>query len=328
MKRHVLSITLLILLAGLAGPAGLAACTPQSQATSQPQAADTQSKLAVVATTTIVGDVVAQVGGEFIDLTILLPVGASPHSFEPSPQDIAAVADAGLVFANGAGLEAFLDTLIESAGSADKVVPVSQDVELRSFTADEKDVDEHEDEGEEHDHAGSDPHTWTDPNNVMLWVESIRSALAQADPSHADGYAANAAAYTARLQDLDTWIREQVAQVPAENRKLVTDHTLLGYFADEYGFTQVGALISGYSDLAQPSAQELAQIEDAIHSLSVKAVFVGNTVNPALSERVAQDTGVQLVFFYTGSLSEPDGDAPTYLDYMRYNVSVIVDALK
>ncbi len=293
----------------------LTACNPKSETAP----AGESGKLQVVATTTLVGDVVAQVGDDLIELHVLLPVGSDPHSFDPTPQDIAKVADADIVFANGAGLEKFLDTLIESAGATERVVSVSDGIDLRTF----------ENAPPGHDEPpGTDPHTWVDPNNVMVWVDNIERALADADSAHAADYAANAENYRQQLTELDTWIREQVAQIPPENRKLVTDHTLFGYFADEYGFEQVGALIPGYSTLAEPSAQELAAIEDAIREYGVPAIFVGNTVNPALAERVAEDTGTQLVTVYTGSLSGPDGDAPTYLDYMRYNVSAFVDALK
>jgi ABC-type Zn uptake system ZnuABC Zn-binding protein ZnuA len=127
---------------------------------------------------------------------------------------------------------------------------------------------------------------------------------------------------------LDAWIREQVAHITEENRKLVTDHALFVYFSEEYGFQQVGALIPGYSTMAAPTAQDLAAIEDAINELDVKAIFVGNTVNSALAERVAADTGTQLIFVYTGSLTESDGEAPTYIEYMRYNTQAFIDALK
>ena len=127
---------------------------------------------------------------------------------------------------------------------------------------------------------------------------------------------------------MDAWIREQVAQIPPQNRKLVTDHLLFGYFAERYGFEQVGAIIPAYSTAAQPTAQEVAEIENAIRTLGVKAVFVGKTVNPALAQRVAEDTGIRLVGLYHGSLSEPGGEAATYLDYLRYNVTQIVNALK
>ena len=298
------------------------ACTARQE---MPQKGDV---FKVVATTTIVGDVVAQVGGDLIELHVLLPVGTDPHSFDPTPQDIAKVADADIIFANGAGLEEFLDPLIESAGADGKVVHVSDGIDFLMLESDEHDHDGEELEDEEHTHEGVDPHTWVDPNNVMLWVKNIEHALSEADPQHAEAYAANAAVYETELKDLDAWIREQIAKIPEENRKLVTDHTLFGYFAEEYGFEQVGALIPGYSTLAEPSAQELAAMEDAIDKLDVQAIFVGNTVNPALAERVAADTGIQLIYVYTGSLSEPGGAAASYLEYMRYNTSAFANALQ
>ena len=299
----------------------LTACRPQSsRETSKPSYNEDKPK--VVATTTIVGDVVAQVGGDQIELNMLLPVGTDPHSFDPTPQDVAKVAEADVVFANGAGLEAFLDNLIESAGAQDKIVYVSAGIDFLI-----SDGEENEQEGQDHPHTGADPHTWTDPNNVMVWVQNIEQKLSQFDPEYAQLYTANAEAYRAKLEDLDTWIREQAALIPAENRKLVTDHTLFGYYAEEYGFEQVGALIPGYSTLAETTAQDLADIENAIRELNVRAVFVGNTINASLARRVAEDTGIQLIFVYTGSLGEPSGEAGTYLTYMRYNTTAFVNAL-
>jgi ABC-type Zn uptake system ZnuABC Zn-binding protein ZnuA len=330
----------------------LTACNSQ---VGQPTAGEGESAdtLKVVATTTIVGDVVSQVGGGQIDFNVLLPIGADPHTFDPTPQDIAKVAEADLVFANGAGLEKFLDPLIESAGAENKVIHVSEGIDLLMFEGEhdhdpegEEHHEEHENEeheGEEHGHeadkhdnqveehervdTGADPHTWTNPNNVLTWVHNIEKALSEADPYNAETYSANAGKYESELESLDAWMRQQTAQVPEENRKLVTDHALFVYFADEYGFEQVGTLIPGYSTMAEPSAQDLVAIEDAIHELNVKAIFVGNTINPALAERVADDTGIQLVFVFTGSLSEPEGEAPTYLEYMRYNTNTFVKAL-
>lgn len=305
---------------------------------SQADTAANTEKLKVVATTTIVADVVDNIGGDLIELSILMPVGTSPHGFEPSPQDVAKVADADLVFANGAGLEEFLDNLLESADATDKVVQVSNGIELiekgTSHDHDDEDAAAEEHEGEdsesgEHEHEHNvDPHTWIDPNNVMVWVNNISEALVEYDPQNADSYKANAETYLSVLTDLDEWVREQVSTVPEDNRKIVTDHSLFSYFNRSYGFEQVGAVVPGYSSMAEPTAQELAQLEDAITELGVKAVFVGNTVNPSLSERVAEDTGTKLVFIYTGSLSDADGSAATYEDYIRYNVSSIVDALK
>jgi ABC-type Zn uptake system ZnuABC Zn-binding protein ZnuA len=285
-----------------------------------PVSLDTGQKLKVVATTSIVADVVKNVGGEQIELGTLLPLGVDPHAFEPTPQDIAAVADAHVLFANGAGLEEFLEPLLESAGATEKAVHVSHGVELYES--------EHQEDEGEHDHRGADPHTWTDPNNVRVWVHNVEHALGALDPGHAGTYEANAEIYVAALQELDAWVREQVAQVPEANRKIVTDHLLFAYFAGRYGFTQVGAIVPGYTTASEPSARELAELEDAIHDLGVKAVFVGHSANPSLAQRVAEDTGVRLVFLYTGSLTAKGGEADNYIDYVHYNVNAIVNALK
>jgi manganese/iron transport system substrate-binding protein len=290
----------------------LVSCAPQAAA---------GNGIKVVATTTIVADVVRQVGGDLVDVTTLLPAGTDPHSFEPRPQDAAAVADAKLVFANGAGLEEFLTPLVQSAGAQDRVVEVSQGITLLTFS------EEVHGSVIGQDHTSGDPHTWTDPKNVMTWVENITAALSKLDPEHASVYRSNADAYLAQLRDLDSWIRQQVQAVPAERRTLVTDHAILGYFAKEYGFEQVGTISVSFSSMATPSAQELAALEDAVRQYSVPAIFVGNSVNPALAEQVASDTGVKLVTFYTGSLSV-DNQADSYLKYMRYNVNAIVNALK
>jgi ABC-type Zn uptake system ZnuABC Zn-binding protein ZnuA len=297
----------------------LSACQPSSQD------AEGSESLKVIATTTIVGDVVAQVGGDLIDLNVLLPVGADPHGFTPAPQDIARVADAELIFTNGIGLESFLDNLIESAGAQDKVIAVSEGIALI-----DSGLPHAEEEGEQHadKHASYDPHTWTDPENVMVWVKNIEAELSRVDPSNAETYQRNAADYTAELAALEAWIQEQVASIPEAHKKIVTDHALFGYYAAAYGFQQVGTLIPGYSTLSEPSAQDLAQIEDAIKQYQVKAIFVGKSVNPALATRVSEDTGIRLVSIYTGSLSEADGEASTYLDYMRYNTTAFVTGLK
>lgn len=274
--------------------------------------------LRVVATTGIVGDVVANVGGDLIELTVLLPPGTDPHAYEPTPRDVAAVADAHLLFANGLNLEEFLDPMLESAGAEARTVHLSDGV-----TALEAAGDEHE-----HEHGEVDPHVWTDPHNVMLWTDLIAEALGQRDPDNAPKYQTNAGAYQDRLEALDAWIIEQLETIPPGNRRLVTDHSTLDYFCGRYELESVGAIIPGYSSMSEPSARELAEMEDAIRELRVKAVFVGNTVNPALAETVAQDTGTRLVTIYTGSLSEPGGDADSYLAYMRSNVEAIVAALR
>lgn len=283
-----------------------------------------EGRLKVVASTTIVGDVVAQVGGDLIELTVLFPAGADPHTFQPRPQDMVALSKAQVIILNGLNLEEALEPALESNATG-TIVHASEGIEPLAFEGKEHDHHEGEDE---HHHEGGDPHTWVDPNNVIVWTENIAAALAAADPQHAAAYQANAAAYAASLRDLDAWIRQQVAQVPVARRKLVTDHLLYGYFAQEYGFEQVGALVGSFSTNASPSAQELAALQDLIRAQNVPAIFVGKSVNPALAEQVAQDLGIRVVSLYTGSLSQPGSEADSYLKYMRYNVSAIVEALK
>ncbi len=275
-------------------------------------AAESGGRLQVLATTSIVADVVSQVGGEYVDITTLMPVGADPHEYSPRPQDVVALSDADIIFASGAGLEGFLQPLLESADAVDKLVEVSIGVELLSL-ADEED---------------SDPHTWMDPNNVILWTETIAAALSAADLGHAADYQANAAAYAASLMELDAWIISEVAVVPVENRLLVSDHAVLGYFAVRYGFDQVGSITGSFSTEAAPSAQELAALEDEIHSLGVRAIFVTEPSNQSIADQIAQDTGIPAVWLYHASLTDSSGPAASYLEFMRYNVSAIVEALK
>ncbi len=283
-------------------------------------------KLKVVATTTLVGDVVRTVGGDAIELTVLLPVGADPHAFEPTPRDVAAAADAHVIFVNGAGLEIFLRRLLENAGGDAAVVSVSDGIEFRRLAGEHG--DEHESGTEMATDGRTDPHVWFNPLNVVVWTRNVERTLSALDPTHAETYAGNARQYRAKLQALDAWITDQVAQVPQARRKLVTDHTSFGYFADRYGFEQVGAIFPGFSSAAAPSAQDLVRLEDAIREFDVPAIFVGTTVNPNLAQRIADDTGIRVVSLYTGSLSEPGGPADSYLAFMRYNVTAIVNALK
>lgn len=269
----------------------------------------------VVATTTIVGDVLKQVGGERISLTTLLPIGADPHTYEPRPQDVAAIHDAQLVFINGLELEHSMETVIE-ANAGGPVVVVSDGIEVLPFSA----------AGEEH--GSSDPHTWMDPKNVQQWVENITSALVTVDPEGASVYQANAEAYLQQLADLDAWIKDEIATIPAEQRKLVTDHQSLGYFAETYGLEQVGLVISSLSTNASVSAQDLARLEEVVQTEKVKAIFIEMGASDALASQVARDAGIEVVRIYTGSLGTADSGAGDYINFMRFNVNAIVSGLR
>lgn len=304
MRRWAIVVLMVLALAG---------CGPS------PAGQGTAGGLHVVATTNIIGDVVAQVAGEHIQLTVLMGPGVDPHTYMPTPRDVAAVHDAALILVNGAGLETFLEPLLQQAGGQARLVDLSQGLEL--LPAGHAEEAGHADEGE------YDPHIWLSVPNVIHWVDTIATALSEADPVHAREYQSRAAAYRQELEALDAWIRQHAAGVPPERRKLVTNHPAFGYFAVEYGFEQVGAVYP-ISPAAEPSAQEIAALEDSIRRLGVPAVFTETTVSPKLAEQVVRDTGIRLVRLYTGSLGEPGSEAETYIGMMRYNTRAIVEALK
>ena len=302
-------------------------------------------KLQVVATTNIVADVVTQVAGDIIDLYAMLPVGADPHSYQPTPQDLRALTDADVIFINGLGLEEAMALALEEFEA--KTVVVNTGIEAVEFGgdhahaeemhgeetheehADEEHADEeHADEaGHDHAHDGADPHSWFSVHAVEKWTHNIHHILSDLDPANAEAYEAAASAYAEELEALHAELVTLVDALPAEQRKLVTDHDSLGYLAAEYGFEVVGSVIPSFSTLAEPSAQELAALQEQIRAEGVTAIFVGTTINPRQETQLAEDLGIQVVPIYTGSLSEADGPAATYIDFMRYNVGKIVGAL-
>ncbi|MFQ5945290.1 MAG: metal ABC transporter substrate-binding protein [Anaerolineae bacterium] len=280
-------------------------------------------RLRVAATSSIVSDVVSAVGGYEIELTLLIPIGVDPHSYQPAPQDLAAVARAHVVFANGFGLEDSLLETLSLAAEQTPVVSVSAGVSPRRLG----DFGPGPEGGSGSRDNAIDPHVWLDPTNVMAWVRTIERALSALTPDNAAVYRANALAYLSQLEDLHTWIGEEVSRISSESRRLVTDHDSIGYFADRYGFKFVGAVTSGFSTAAEPSARELVALQERIAVLRVRAVFVETTIDPLVAARMAEDTGIVVLPLYSGSLSTPVGPAPTYLEMMRHNVRTIIEGL-
>lgn len=276
-------------------------------------------KVQIVATTTIVGDVVGAIGGEGVDLQVLLPAGIDPHSFEVTPKDVAILNGADIVFINGLGLESFLNSIMESALNDAVVQSVSDGIAPIPAVGEGVDVDS------DHD---VDPHVYFDPLRVLVWVDNIEDTLVDLDPENGELYKENALKYRAQLTELDTWISQQVEKLPADNRIIVTDHESLGYLADRYQFRLLGTVIPGYSTLSEPSAQELAALLADIETLDVRAVFVAESTNDKLTEQIARDMEIQLVPIFTGSLSNVGGETSSYLDFMRWNVETIIQALK
>ena len=229
-----------------------------------------------------------------------------------------------MLLINGAGFEAFLNQLLSNAGGQRTVIEASKGLASRTARP-----GEHPEGEADPAHAEGDPHFWLDPTKVITYVENIRDGLIAADPIGKDTYAANAGAYIAKLNELDAWIKQQVAQVPESRRLLVTNHESFGYFADRYGFRVVGAIIPSVSTAASPSAQELARLADQVKATGAPAVFLETGSNAQLADQLARETGIKVVTgLLTHSTTEPNGPAPDYLSMMRENVNAIVGALK
>jgi ABC-type Zn uptake system ZnuABC Zn-binding protein ZnuA len=267
----------------------------------------------ILASTSLLADIARNVAGDRVQVDSLLPIGADPHSYQPTPRDASLIARSELLILNGAEYEHFIESLLENAGGEREVIEASTGIRPR------------EDAESEH---GVDPHFWLDPNLVVVYVENIREGLTHFDPEGASVYQSNADAYLAQLEELDAWIVEQVNQIPPEKRLLVTNHEAMGYFAERYGFTVVGTVIESFSSGASPSAGQMASLIDQIRSSGAPAIFLDASDNAALAEQIAKETGVRVVTdLHLESLTKGP-PAATYIDMMKYNVSLIVEALK
>ncbi len=267
-------------------------------------------KLKVVAAESFLADMAQNVAGDRLQVATLMPLGLDPHAFEPTPRDVATVADSQVLIVNGAGFEEWLQEVLDNAGGQRQVIEATAGLVAPQERA-------------------GDPHFWLDPNYAIRYVENIRDGLSYADPEGEYLYAKNAAAYVAQLKELDAWIAGQVRQIPPERRLIVTNHESFGYFADRYGFTIIGAIVPSVSSGAAPSAQQLAQLIDQIKATGATAIFLETGANDQLANQVAQETGVKVVTdLYTHSMTPADGPAPTYIAMMRHNVQVMVEALQ
>lgn len=288
--------------------------------------------LRVVASTSIVGDVVLQVAGSAATVEVLMPIGQNPHAYEPTPRAIATLEDSYIAFVNGLDLEEVLMETIENVAGT-YVVPVSAGIAVIGGEehSDHHDEEHHEDEHHHH-HAAGDPHFWFDPTNVIVWTQNIADALSEADPANSSTYKANSDAYIAELEALDLEIRGQISAIPRNKRKLAVDHVALTYFAEEYGLEIIGEVIPSVSDQAEPSARHIAELAEVLREQDVSVIAVGGTAGRGLRNlvnAVAEEVGrdVQIVEILTGSLAPEGKRGDSYLDFVRFNTEQIVSAL-
>lgn len=286
-----------------------------------PNASFAAGKLPVVASFSILGDLVRVVGGERVSVTTLVGPDEDAHVFEPSPADAKAIVQSRLLVVNGLGFESWAQKLAKSAGYKGETVVASRGLKPLAM-AQEKG---HEGKGHHHDEA--DPHAWQNPLNVVLYTGNIAAALAKADPAGATAYQANASAYVKELQALDTWAKAQFVAIPAAKRKVITSHDAFGYFAAQYQISFLAP--QGVSTDAEPSARAVAQLIRQIQRERISAVFVENMSNPKLLAQLGKDAGVTVgPALYVDALSAAGGPADSYLKLMRHNVTQLAAGMR
>jgi len=277
-----------------------------------------ESASVILTSTTFLADIVRNVAGDRVTVESLLSAGADPHEYQAVPSDVQRISKSTLVMLNGLDYDQFIQPLLDAqrTGGTRLVITASDGLEARQMP-------------EENGETVTDPHMWMAPTRVIKYVENIRDGLIQVDPGGEDVYKANAEVYVSQLNELNVWIKQQVAQIPQERRLLVTNHDSLGYFAEQYGFTVIGTIIPGISSEAAPSAQQIAALIDKIKSTGALAVFLNVSDNPQLADQIAAETDIKVVTnLYIETLSPSDGPAATYIDMIKYDVSQIVNALK
>ena len=265
-------------------------------------------RLSVVASFSILGDFVRNVGGDRIDLTTLVGADGDVHVYTPAPGDAKRIAAAKLVIVNGLGLEGWLPRLVQSAGSKAKVVTASAGITPLKLG------------------AAADPHAWQSVPNARIYVTDIANALAAAAPDDAEFFRARAKAYLEKLETLDREVREAVAKIPAERRKVISTHDAFGYFSAEYGIRFIAPL--GVSTETEPSARDIAAIIGQIRAARIPAVFLENISDDRLIRRIAAETGAKVGgTLISDGLTGEKGPAPTYIDMVRHNIKALTSAL-
>jgi ABC-type Zn uptake system ZnuABC Zn-binding protein ZnuA len=280
------------------------------------QAQSTPQGPRVVASTTVFADMVKQVGGDRLgSVRSIVPAGVDVEDYEPTPDDLVAVSQANLLVMNGLALDRWVPKLVQSANPTIGTLVLSDGLPVLGVgSSDDQDLAQN-----------GNPHFWLDPQYAKVYIRKIHDQLVSIDPDGSAVYDANTTAYLAQLDELDSWIQQQVATVPSDNRKLVTFHEAYAYFAARYGFQVVGVITP--SPGQDPSAGELAQLVDTVKAAHVKAVFSEAQFSPKLTQTLAQEAGIQQVVtdLYNDSLGDPPADS--YIGMLRFDVGRMVQAL-
>jgi len=305
-RRHVVSLT-----AAVAVALGIASVP-----------APAQEKLKVLATFSILGDLVKSVGGDRVDVTMLVGPNGDAHVYSPAPADAKKVAAAKVVITNGLGFEGWMARLVKAPGTKARPVVASKGVKARRPPVDHG----HNHGGHDHSHGEVDPHAWQSVDNVKTYVANISAALIAADPDGKASYETNAAEYLERLGALDKEIRAAVAGIPKERRRIITSHDAFGYFQDAYGIAFIAPV--GVSTESEASARDVARIITQIKRQKIPAVFLENVTDPRLIQRIAVESGAKVGGkLFSDALTDEKGEAPTYLDMMRHNLRQLTRAL-
>ena len=270
-------------------------------------------QLHVVASFTVLADMVRQVGTPHVEVVSLVGPNGDPHVYEPTPQDAHALSTADLVVVNGLGLEGWMDRLIGASGTRAPVLVVSKGLETLHTG--------------ENGRLITDPHAWNSAANGVLYVQNIIDALVAADPADAADYRTRGARYVSELRSLDAWVRREVMSIPPDKRRIITSHDAFGYLGAAYGIEFRAPL--GYSTEAEPSAAAVASLIEQIKREKIRAVFLENSNDPRLTGQIASATGARLGgTLYAEALSAPDGPAPTYVQMFRHNIETLLAGMR
>lgn len=284
--------------------------------------AQAQDKVPVVATFSILSDIVGNIGGDRVTVKTLVGPNGDAHVYSPSPADAKTLADAKIIVTNGLGFEGWLSRLIKSSNTKAPNIVASKGIKPRKLAGGHS-----HGHGHDHGHSGGDPHAWQSVANVKTYVANIRDGLIAADPAGKAAYEANATAYLGKLDALDREVREAISKIPPERRKIITTHDAFGYFRDAYGVDFIAP--QGVSTDSEASARDVARIITQIKKQKIPAVFMENISDPRLLTRIAGETGAKVGgTLYSDALTDEKGPAPTYIDLIRHNIRTLSAALQ